>query len=109
MLPLHDRAERLGELLADLKERFPAVWKPLTSALLKGGHFRRRARLAQLRVVAPLLDHEDSSEIERAPSEFTTQEIKAFLAAGVTRERILLDRQRQTWGYFTRCYNGRPL
>lgn len=89
----YDRATRLTELLHRMLKKFPNAWKPLTSRLVERGHFAARARLAQLRVVAPLLDHEETWEIERAPWEISPREIEQFIRCGATREAILLDRE----------------
>jgi hypothetical protein len=88
-----DRATALTKLADRLQKRFPTAWRPLTNHLVRRGHFTARARLAQLRVVAPLLDHRDTSGIERGESELSQRELVQFIKAGVKREMILLDRE----------------
>ena len=66
---------------------------PLTTILLRRGHFTARARLAELRVVAPLLDHGETEGIERRESELSQRELVQFIKAGIRREMILLNRE----------------
>ncbi len=88
-----ERASVLEKLLIRLKKQYPAEWKPLTTFLVRRGHFTARAKLAQLRIVAPLLGDYDTGGIERGESELSETELQQFIKAGIKRERILLDRE----------------
>ena len=86
-----NRYEYHQQLLEELRRRFHHEWKPLEQALRRR-HRRPRADLAFARVVSPLMDHRDSGKIERSVDEFTDDELRVFIRAGVRRECLLLAR-----------------
>jgi hypothetical protein len=88
-----DRAEQLEQLCGRWQKRYAHEFARLKKQLVARGHFKPRARLAFLRVLAPLLDSSDSAGIERSWSELTETERRMFVRAGVTREVILLRRE----------------
>lgn len=87
------RIEHVQKLLSTLQRRFPSAWNRLNEALVKRGHFQRRALLSQLRVIAPMLDCLETKGIELEPSEWSEGDIRRFIKAGATREAILLNRE----------------
>lgn len=88
-----DRVIAIDRLLSSLRKRYPGDWKRLEKRLTTGRHDKARARLAFLRVVAPLLDTEDTGYIERAWHELSAEELHDFVRAGITREIVLLGRE----------------
>jgi hypothetical protein len=87
------RGKRLEQvILSSLIRRFRDEWEPLDRVLRRRPHEEMRARLASLRVVAPLLDSDETAGIERSYAEMSKSELRAFIKAGVRREVILLDR-----------------
>lgn len=88
-----NRGIAIDRLLASLRTRFSQEWKSLENRLKTGRHDKARARLAFLRVVAPLLATEDTGYIERAWHELSEEELRDFVKAGITREIVLLGRE----------------
>jgi hypothetical protein len=67
-------------------------WAALERLLQDHGCTEQRKQVAYLRVLEPLLDARDSAFVERRWDELKDAEKTAFLNAGITRERILLNR-----------------
>ena len=87
-----DMEEAMESLLSELRgEKFSKEWKPLEARIVDRGHTRRRALLAYLRVVEPLLDN-ITNWLDRDFGSLTERELLVFISSGVKRERILLDR-----------------
>ena len=87
-----ERLDRLNVLVKHLRNRFPEEWSPLFAVLSRRGHIQRRGNLAVARIVAPLLDHEESCGVERSYLEMKPPQLRKFIRAGVVREALLLDR-----------------
>lgn len=78
-------------LLQRLRRDFASEFAPLIRDTARR-HYVARADLALRRVVSPLLDALDTAGIERSVTEFSASELRAFIRAGVKRERLLLRR-----------------
>jgi hypothetical protein len=113
----YDRGVRLDQLCARWETKYADEYEPLKRRLAMRGHFNPRARLAFLRILAPLLDFGESDGIERSWSELTDRERRKFIRAGVTREVILLSRENdvqraqdtnRVWEALTDEYSLRP-
>lgn len=89
---LTERLHELHKLQRRLERRFPSYWTEFKNWLKVSGHFKGRAELAILRVVAPLMDFWDSGCVERHVSEFSDNELRRFIDTGIRREKILLSR-----------------
>jgi hypothetical protein len=79
----------LREVVAD---KFPDLIADMDKFLVRRKHFQTRGDLAYIRILSPLLDSLDSGHIERRWQEMPDRELRAFVEAGIAREKILLDR-----------------
>ena len=86
------RKQRLQLVLVQMRSRFPELIAEFERRLYDCRHFHRRGKLALMRVIAPLIDADDSECVERGWREMTVDELRAFLKAGMKRELILLSR-----------------
>lgn len=68
------------------------LFREFTVWAKRRGFEMARIRLAWYTVVEPLLEHAESGFVERSWTELTPTELRAFMRAGLTRERILLKR-----------------
>ena len=92
MYHLRTREQRLQRVVVEMRIRFPELIAEFERRLYDSQHFNRRGQLALMRVVAPLIEPEDSGYVERSWREMTVDELRAFLKAGMKRELILLNR-----------------
>lgn len=81
------------DLLDRVQQLCASEFRKLDEFLTRRGHFRERVEIAYRRIIAPLLEHEDSGGVERGWTELSEAELVQFVKAGITRERILLDRE----------------
>lgn len=87
--------DRLGELKRfrlKATAKFPHLFKPLDDLARRRGHAQDRIDLAYCRILEPLLDAYESGFIERPWDDMTNAERNQFLAGGVAREMVMLDR-----------------
>ena len=83
----------LRRIRGDIEVRFPKQFEAFKRYLSKQGHSEDRRELALDRVVAPFLDSRRSDYIERHWTEFSDDELRQFIEAGISRERLLLARE----------------
>jgi hypothetical protein len=83
----------LRRIRGDIEARFPRQFDAFKQYLTKQGHPEDRRELALDRVVAPFLDSRRSDYIERHWTEFSDDELRQFIEAGISRERLLLARE----------------
>ncbi len=82
-----------SKLLLRIRKVAPSTVKTLRG-MARDPRFRRdRIVLALERIIEPLLDARGSGGIERYPDELDDAELRAFVEAGMKRERILLMRE----------------
>jgi hypothetical protein len=88
------RGERLGAVtrfVHAMRQRFPEAFAKLDEICRTNGIAARRRFLAELRVVEPLLEYEESAFVERHWSELERDgRLETFIRYGVERERMLL-------------------
>lgn len=75
-----------------ISEKFGDVVRKFDDFLISRRHFQDRGDLAYVRILAPLLDSLESGHIERRWQELSDRQFRAFVEAGIEREKILLDR-----------------
>ena len=84
--------QRLQRVLVQMRIRFPELIAGFERRLCDSRHFKRRGQLALMRIVARLIETEDSGYVERSWREMTLDELRAFLKAAMKCELILLNR-----------------
>jgi hypothetical protein len=82
----------LARLCGYLRKNHPSHWNPLERALDAVSYSNNRRVLSYIRVLGPLIEARDSAFVERCWSDLTDNELLQFVDAGITRERILLNR-----------------
>jgi hypothetical protein len=87
--------ERLAEFEAAVqrvRQKCRVECEAFDQFLERRKHSDRRVQLAYYRIVAPLLDARESGFVERRIDDLSDKELRAFLKAGIQREKILLTR-----------------
>ncbi len=90
-----NRYARLRHVEGIVRRRLPEVLERLEKRAREAGHDVARTQLAIWRTIGPLLAGPESGRIERDVTELTDKELGDFIGAGIKRERILLDRDRE--------------
>jgi len=90
--PLPWRLAERRQLLKHLEARRPWVLIRFRGFLKKFGHLGARSKMAIARAVDPLLDGPESGFVERSWRELSDDDLAKFVDAGLTREKILLNR-----------------
>ncbi len=86
-----EERQRLGKLV-DNNKRLRRSLQRLTKVLTERNHIQHRWTLAFVRAIAPLNLYFTTGGIERCMQELDDEELASFVAFGLERERILLDR-----------------
>jgi hypothetical protein len=86
------KLRELEALKAEMRALYPEQFGRLDTLARQRGHSDRRLELAHTRVVKPLLDAKETGGIERHWRTLSDEELARFIACGVDRELIMLDR-----------------
>jgi hypothetical protein len=93
-IPFTQRLKESEYLVQRLRQQPDLVsyFRSFERAAKARGHSGARINLAYIRVVEPLLEMRESGFVERGWEEMSPEDLRQFLEAGFTRERVLLNR-----------------
>ncbi|HUF68161.1 MAG TPA: hypothetical protein VMM79_05855, partial [Longimicrobiales bacterium] len=92
-VPPAEYEEEYRDLKALLMREHKSVVTGFYDAVENRGHDEARAELGLRRALEPALEGRASGGVERGWREFSKEEMRRFLSAGLRRERILLNRK----------------